>query len=74
MKLYVNGNLEASKPFTSSITYDPSIPWTIGSTAAPIRAAGYPRTFNGVIDEVEIFNRALSQAEIQAIYKPGKCK
>ena len=74
MKLYVNGNLEASKPFTSSITYDSKIPWTIGSTAPPIRAAGYPRTFNGVIDEVEIFNRALSQAEIQAIYKPGKCK
>jgi hypothetical protein len=74
MKLYVNGNLEASKPFTSSITYDRLIPWTIGSTAAPIRAAGYPRTFNGVIDEVEIFNRALSQAEIQAIYKSGKCK
>jgi len=74
MKLYVNGNLEASKPFTSSITYDPSIPWTIGSTAAPYRALGAPRTFNGVIDEVEIFNRALSQAEIQAIYKSGKCK
>jgi len=74
MKLYVNGNLEASKPFTSSITYDPSIPWTIGSTAAPYRALGAPRTFNGVINEVEIFNRALSQAEIQAIYKSGKCK
>ncbi|WP_457502078.1 LamG-like jellyroll fold domain-containing protein [Thermostichus sp. MS-CIW-15] len=74
MKLYVNGNLEASKPFTSSITYDPSIPWTIGSTAAPYRDLGAPRTFNGVIDEVEIFNRALSQAEIQAIYKSGKCK
>jgi hypothetical protein len=32
---------------------------------------------NGVIDEVEIFNRALTQAEIQAIYNAGpagKCK
>jgi uncharacterized repeat protein (TIGR01451 family) len=74
MKLYVNGNLEASKPFTSSITYDPLIPWTIGAAGPPIRAAGYPRTFNGVIDEVEIFNRALSAAEIQTLYKPGKCK
>jgi len=74
MKLYVNGNLEASKSFTSSITYDSSIPWTIGSTAAPYRALAFPRTFNGVIDEVEIFNRALSQAEIQAIYRRGKCK
>jgi hypothetical protein len=36
----------------------------------------YP-SFNGLIDEVEIFNRALSQAEIQAIYNAGsagKCR
>ncbi|WP_322800655.1 LamG-like jellyroll fold domain-containing protein, partial [Thermoflexus sp.] len=41
------------------------------------RAVGYPRTFNGVIDEVEIFNRALTQGEIQSIYNAGpagKCK
>jgi hypothetical protein len=73
-KLYVNGVLEGTMALTKTIVYDASIPWTIGSTAAPIRAANYPRTFNGVIDEVEIFNRALSQAEIQAIYKSGKCK
>jgi hypothetical protein len=73
-KLYVNGMLEGTVALAKTIVYDPAIPWTIGSTAPPIRAAGYPRTFNGVIDEVEIFNRALSQAEIQAIYRPGKCK
>jgi len=73
-KLYVNGMLEGTVALAKTIVYDPAIPWTIGSTAAPIRAANYPRTFNGVIDEVEIFNRALSQAEIQAIYKSGKCK
>jgi len=73
-KLYVNGALEGQMASTKSVAYDASIPWTLGSTAAPIRAVGYPRTFNGVIDEVEIFNRALSAAEIQAVYKPGKCK
>jgi hypothetical protein len=73
-KLYVNGVLEGTMARTKVIVYDASIPWTIGSTAAPFRTLGAPRTFNGVIDEVEIFNRALSQAEIQAIYKPGKCK
>ncbi|GIU81022.1 MAG: hypothetical protein KatS3mg006_0086 [Pyrinomonadaceae bacterium] len=76
-KLYVNGALEGSMALTKTITYDPAIPWTIGSAAPPIRAANYPRTFNGVIDEVEIFNRALTQAEIQAIYNAGsygKCK
>jgi hypothetical protein len=76
-KLYVNGALEAQMALVKTILYSPAIPWTIGSTAAPIRAVGYPRTFNGVIDEVEIFNRALSPAEIQAIYQAGpagKCK
>lgn len=36
-----------------------------------------PEHFDGLIDEVEIFKRALSQSEIQAIYaagKAGKCK
>jgi hypothetical protein len=72
--LYVNGVLEGMMALTKTIVYDSSIPWTIGSTANPYRSLGAPRTFNGVIDEVEIFNRALSQAEIQAIYKYGKCK
>ena len=33
--------------------------------------------WNGLIDEVEVFNRALSDSEIQAIYSAGsagKCK
>jgi hypothetical protein len=36
-----------------------------------------PRQFNGLIDEVAIFNRALSASEIQAIFSAGsagKCK
>jgi hypothetical protein len=76
-KLYVNGALEGTMALTKTIVYDPAIPWTIGSTAAPFRILGAPRTFNGVIDEVEIFNRALTQGEIQSIYNAGpagKCK
>ncbi len=76
-KLYVNGALAAQQALVKTITYDPATPWTIGSTSAPFRSAGFPRTFNGIIDEVEIFNRALTQAEIQAIYNAGaagKCK
>lgn len=76
MKLYVNGQLEGTKSLVTNITYD-NTPWTIGSTASHIRAVGYPRTFNGIIDEVEIFDRALSTKEIQRIYNAGsygKCK
>jgi hypothetical protein len=41
------------------------------------RFPGFPQYFQGRIDEVEVFNRALTQAEIQAIYNAGsagKCK
>jgi len=36
-----------------------------------------PRPFNGLIDEVAVYNRALSAAEIQGIFNAGaagKCK
>lgn len=41
------------------------------------RFPGFPQYFQGRVDEVEVFNRALSQAEIQAIFNAGsagKCK
>jgi hypothetical protein len=73
VKIYVNGQLEAAAPFTGSLRNNPS------TTAVGCKAlAGlciYP--FKGMVDELEIFNRALSQAEINAIYhadRRGKCK
>jgi hypothetical protein len=75
-KLYVNGALEGKMPLIKTIAYD-ATPWTIGSAALVFRNAGFARTWNGVIDEVEIFNRALSQAEVLAIFNAGtagKCK
>jgi hypothetical protein len=53
---------------------------TLGPTnVAPllIGGSGTCATFEGLIDEVEIFNRALSTSEIQAIFNAGsagKCK
>ena len=67
-RLYVNGLLKT----------------TAGGNLGPINAApleiggsGSCATFGGLIDEVEIFNRALSGQEIQAIFNAGsagKCK
>jgi hypothetical protein len=61
-KFYVNGiqtvNTESRSPLTPSA-------FTIGS------ATGI-RFFNGMIDDVRIYNRALSAAEIQAIYAGQK--
>ena len=57
-KLYVDGKLEGTKISTRTINYDHTIPWTIGSAQAEFRANGFPRTWNGVIDEVEFYDRA----------------
>ena len=69
-RLYVNGVQTAS----SSVTFS-----TITSTSNLRIGSGFGgvRFFHGQIDEVEIFNRALSDTEIAAIYDAGsggKCK
>jgi len=69
--LYVDGTLDTSTPATGLIIQD-SFPVCLGANPdAPL-----PYYFNGLIDEVSIYNRALSAAEIQSIYlagSEGKC-
>ena len=64
LKLYLNGvkvaeNLSTSSPLVTSSSNAKAI---VGATAAP------NRYFNGQIDEVAIFNRALNTTEIAALY------
>jgi Concanavalin A-like lectin/glucanases superfamily len=73
--LYVNGALEGSASVSETIPYS-TVPWTIGVNNPDARGLGFPRTWNGVIDEVEIFGVALSAIEIGDIYaagSTGKC-
>jgi len=70
--LYVDGEQKASLAYSGTIAI---------ATGYSLHIAywrpGLPTYFEGTIDEVEIFNRALSQSEIQAIYNAGsagKCK
>jgi hypothetical protein len=69
-RLYVNGQLQGEKALTKTIDYDPAVAWSIGSTSSPYRSVGFPRTWNGVIDEVGIYNRALTTEEIQTLAAP----
>lgn len=69
-QLFVNGVVEGSFPETKTVPYS-SNPWMIGSTQPLYFPLGYPRTWNGVIDEVDAYNAALSQSQIQAIYNAG---
>ena len=66
--LYIDGAQVATDTSIFSIP-DPGAPLTIG------RAEGV--RLNGLVDEVEIFNRALAASEIQTIFNAGsagKCK
>jgi hypothetical protein len=68
--LYVNGVLQGSTAVAQTIPYG-SEPWNIGVNNPDARGIGYPRTFNGVLDEVEIIARPLSGAEITALFDAG---
>lgn len=71
-RIYVDGILEGSDSFSGSIVYTAD-PLYIGRRQCLCSA----QVFDGVLDEVEIFNRALSGEEIQAIFNAGsagKCK
>jgi len=70
LALYLNGVLEASKATSSLNTLLDANGLTVGLRPGV-------STWNGQIDEVEIFNRALSAAEVQSLYlagSAGKCK
>ncbi|MDQ7090687.1 MAG: LamG domain-containing protein [Methylococcales bacterium] len=69
IKLYVNGLLKSSLSKTGAIGYT-SLPLRIGQTEA---SGG--QGFNGKIDEVKIYNRALSDCEVKALYDgTGTCQ
>jgi hypothetical protein len=65
-KIYQNGVLVASASNLNNVPY----------THAALSIGSYHQTgaefFNGLIDEVRIYNRALSAAEISAIYNATK--
>ena len=59
LRLYVNGAQVASRPFSGSIT----------ASADPLRIGGnapWGEYFSGLIDEVRVYSRVLTAAEIQA--------
>lgn len=69
--VYLNGVFAGSFNGTTDIAYDGTQHLYLG------RWGGGGRHWNGMIYELEIYNRALSQEEIQAIYNAGsagKCR
>ena len=66
-KLYVNGVLEATATPGFALDYD-TTPIFIGTSGT---WAPYLSMFGGIIDELSIYNRALSASEIAAINNAG---
>jgi hypothetical protein len=61
LQLYIDGKLDASQPWTGGIGKNDS-DVLIGENA---QQSG--RFFNGLIDDVRIYNHALSESEIKAL-------
>jgi len=68
-RLYVNGVLEASRARAMTIPYN-SDPWGIGQSLIFGPGSNF-RTWNGVIDEVQTYRRALTATELMQIYNVG---
>jgi len=67
--LYVDGTLDASTPATGRITPN-NYPMGVGYNAQGV--SGHPAYFfDGLVDEVSLYDRALSAREIAAIYRTG---
>lgn len=65
---YINGALDSTDPHTlgaGAMDNNASVPVAIGNIPT---AAGGERPFDGLIDEVRVYDRALSATEIQEIY------
>ena len=65
MNLYVNGTLAASGAAPTSLLANSS-PLGIGSRYSG--TAGYDLPFSGVIDDVRVYNKALSASQAQQLY------
>lgn len=64
VKIYVNGELDGSIAAPGGITIQDASFWFGGAPADP----GQPWWFNGILDEVEIWNMAMTEDEIMAAY------
>lgn len=62
-KVYINGNLEASGTYSGLSTFN-SIA-DVGNNGNP---ADRSEGFNGLIDELKIYNKTLTEQEIQVLY------
>ena len=72
LTLYVNGSVDGNTPQATYAASGASDYVTMGSTASGGGCGGSTGSFNGAIDDVRVYNRALSAQEVKALYNQGK--
>ena len=73
MRIYVNGKMVAARGTAGGLMVPNSLPLTIGSAdLLEVQGLGFQGLgFQGLIDEPAVYNRALTQGQIQAIVNAG---
>jgi len=65
LRLYVNGELQQELDANFEVNFEGSNNFRIGDNGHAVDAR---RLFNGIIDDIRIYDRALSESEIQELY------
>lgn len=68
---YVNGELFESKPYTTAITEQPT-EVILGALKVDGKYILREGDFDGIVDELMVFNRSLTAAEIRRLYEAGQ--
>ena len=71
LKLFVNGELVAQTNTTLKPLGELEPTQNPGIGIGNVESTGYNEPFNGMIDEMALYSRALTQREIRAIYRAG---
>jgi hypothetical protein len=66
-RVYRNGALAASTPDSTAAPANIDTPWAIGGRAP--QSDNLVRLFAGQIDDLRVYGRALSAAEVEALYR-----
>ncbi len=69
-KIYINGQLDNTKAMSVSSIMNDAQPITFGGYWQYCGPA-FVSTLNGLLDDVRIYNRALSDGEVQQLYQAG---
>jgi Concanavalin A-like lectin/glucanases superfamily/CARDB/Bacterial TSP3 repeat len=71
VRIYADGTLQTEQTHTSFTLLNSSQPLYIGTEGITNWGGEGDRNFRGKIDDVRIYNRALSATEVQALYNVG---